>query len=211
MSESEKKSEEKSVACFGSGDGLPGEPMYDAMEEVGRILAVEGITILTGGFGGAGMEAAPRGARKAGGKSVGYTLLGKPGNPYLTEVVDCHKFAEGIPFFADFGIRLCGLMQADGFIIAAGGGAGTAIELLTAVQFNKEIFGKFVPGPEKRCIAILKPAGVDVPGWYNKMLSSLQEWGLLDEANRNLIRVVSAPEDAVSWVLRGYIDDEGSC
>ena len=58
---------EKLISCFGPGVGEPGDPLYDAMVEVGRLLAQLGCTVQTGGFGGTGMEAPARGAREANG------------------------------------------------------------------------------------------------------------------------------------------------
>lgn len=74
---------QKTIACLGGGKGKEGDAQYDAMVEVGRLLAQRGCTVITGGFGGAGMEAPAKGAKEAGGTAIGYTMLGKPGNPYL--------------------------------------------------------------------------------------------------------------------------------
>ncbi len=192
-----KTEEVKTVAAMGSGEGKPGELMYDQMVEVGRLLAKKGITVATGAFGGAGMEAAPRGAKESGGTSVGYTLKGKPGNSFLTSEIDCQKLASGIPFFADFGIRFSGLMDADGFIIAAGGGAGTALELLGIIQFNRKIW------KDRKRLAILHPASFDAKGWNWKMIDHFDSWGFLGDPGENvrdLIKITATPEQAVQWV-----------
>src|SRR5690606_24400788 len=48
----------------------PDPAVYAAAEEVGRLLASMGLTVVTGGKGGV-MEAAARGAKQAGGITVG--------------------------------------------------------------------------------------------------------------------------------------------
>lgn len=193
------------IACLGSGDGKPGDPMYDAMVGVGRLLSKPGITVVTGGFGGAGMEAAPRGSQENGGQSIGYTMGGKLGNKFLTDQVDCHELAKlvGREEWLDFSIRLGLLMNVSGFIIAAGGGAGTMVEFFTAVQFNRKVYGKFIPG-DKRRIAILYPLETHIPGYDNHMIDYFERLGLLgdpDEHIRDLIQVCDTPAEAVNWVL----------
>lgn len=72
------------VAVIGPGSAVSPQLLGQA-HEVGRLLAVRGAVVLTGGLGGI-MAAASRGAYEAGGTTVG--LLPGPdrgdGNPYLT-------------------------------------------------------------------------------------------------------------------------------
>jgi len=60
------------VAVFGSSDPEQGDPLYELARDVGRLLALRGATVVTGGYGGV-MEAASRGARDAGGHALGIT------------------------------------------------------------------------------------------------------------------------------------------
>lgn len=194
----------KVIACLGSGSGASGDPCYDAMVEVGRLLAERGLTVATGGFGGAGMEAPAKGATTAGGKAVGYTMYGMSGNPYLSETVDCQrqyvdptKEASRLPSEVQFGVRLGNLLAADGFIIAAEGGPGTMVELMAIIVLNHKLWKK-----EPKRLAILKVKGVEGKGWGSDMLDRLEEWGVLPRAVRESILVVETPEEAVNWATR---------
>ena len=76
---------ERAVAVFGSARTREGHPTYDLARETGRALGEAGFCVITGGGPGA-MEAANRGARDAGARSVGLTIdlpSAEPPNPYL--------------------------------------------------------------------------------------------------------------------------------
>lgn len=60
------------VSVFGGSQTRPGEADYDAAQQLGRLLAESGHTVLTGGYMGA-MEAVSRGAYEAGGQVIGVT------------------------------------------------------------------------------------------------------------------------------------------
>ena len=61
------------VTIFGSARTVVGAPTYVAAREVGRCFAEAGFAVITGGGPGL-MEAANRGARDAGGLSVGFNI-----------------------------------------------------------------------------------------------------------------------------------------
>ena len=75
----------KIIGVFGAGTVTPADEEYQLALAVGRLLAQKGFMVLTGGLGGA-MEAASRGAREAGGTTVGIlpgTRTTSPANPYV--------------------------------------------------------------------------------------------------------------------------------
>src|SRR4051794_22561596 len=77
------------VTVFGSARFHEGSPFYDLARQVGRLLAHEGFTVMTGGGPGL-MEAANRGAKEAGGYSVGCNIIlphEQEPNKYLDKVV----------------------------------------------------------------------------------------------------------------------------
>src|SRR5262249_49188766 len=82
------------VTVFGSARFSEGHPYYDLAREVGARLAHAGFTVMTGGGPGI-MEAANRGAREAGGRSVGCNIAlpqeQRP-NPYLDRWVTFEHF-----------------------------------------------------------------------------------------------------------------------
>ncbi|MGD2207403.1 MAG: LOG family protein [Anaerolineae bacterium] len=112
------------VAVFGSGGASPDHPVVAEAERLGRLLAEAGFTLLCGGYGGI-MEAASRGAHRAGGEAIGVTLdLFAPRlepNPWLTKERRVK----------DFFPRLQHLTAADGFVVLRGG-IGTLTEMTLA-------------------------------------------------------------------------------
>ena len=184
------------VSCFGSGQEAPSE-LYKEMELVGKLLSLRGVAIATGAFGGIGMQAPPAGAASTGIGTpvVGYTYGSMPPNTFLTERVDCRTLAAGIPFDAEYCVRLAGLLSSDAFIVAGGGGPGTFLELVAAINFNQKFWD-----PLKR-IAILEIR--ERGGWDYSIMDALKAWGILKERVSNSIRVVSHAEAAVRWVCDG--------
>ena len=105
---------------FGSSQPREGEPDYAQAYEVGRRLALAGYTLCNGGSGGT-MRAAARGAREAGGRTIGVTMdvyIAEPPNSWLDEEIRV----------ADLFTRLQRLiLPASGFICLRGG-CGTLAE-----------------------------------------------------------------------------------
>jgi uncharacterized protein (TIGR00730 family) len=62
----------KAVAVFGSSEPRPPSPAWHQAYDVGRLLAETGFVVVNGGYGGV-MEASARGAREAGGRTIGVT------------------------------------------------------------------------------------------------------------------------------------------
>ena len=88
----EKLKNERVVSIFGSHLDKEGEKEYYWAQNLGRLLAKEGMVVLTGGGPGT-MEAANRGAAEAGGRSIAINLeLGgqEERNPYVKEGLCFH-------------------------------------------------------------------------------------------------------------------------
>jgi len=120
------------VTVFGSARFSDGHPYYETARELGQRLAEEGLAVMTGGGPGI-MEAANRGAREAGGVSIGCNIqLPKEQvpNPYLD------KFVE----FEHFFVRKVMLVKYSSAFVVMPGGFGTldeAFEVVTLVQTKK--------------------------------------------------------------------------
>ena len=113
------------VAVFGSARTRPGEPTYELAERMGRLLAGNGFTVVTGGGPGV-MEAACKGALEAGGLTVGLNIdlpSEQAPNPYLSKLVNFRYFFVRKVMFVKYAV---------GFVIAPGG-FGTLDELFEAV------------------------------------------------------------------------------
>lgn len=120
------------VTVFGSARFKPEHPHYKKSVEVGKALAKLGFTVMTGGGPGV-MEAANRGAREAGGRSVGCNIVlpfEQNANPYLDKWVNIHYFF----------VRKVLLTKYSYAFIVLPGGFGTLdeyFEALTLVQTAK--------------------------------------------------------------------------
>src|SRR6476469_7218992 len=120
------------VTIFGSARFKDGHPYYEAAEELSGKIAQLGFTIMTGGGPGI-MEAANKGAKAVGGRSVGCNIVlpieQKP-NPYLDKWVNIRYFF----------IRKTLLIKYSFAFVVMPGGFGTLdeyYEALTLVQTKK--------------------------------------------------------------------------
>lgn len=120
------------VTVFGSARVHPAQEEYALAVEVGRHLAQSGFTVMTGGGPGV-MEAANRGAKEAGGVSVGCNIRlphEQSHNAYLDRVVT----------FDHFFVRKVMLVKYSFGFVVMPGGFGTFDELFeaaTLVQTGK--------------------------------------------------------------------------
>jgi uncharacterized protein (TIGR00730 family) len=120
------------VTVFGSARFREDQPFYQLAREVGVRLAQAGFTVMTGGGPGI-MEAANRGAKEAGGFSVGCNIelpKEQQPNPYLDRWVT----------FPDFFVRKLMLVKYSYAFIALPGGFGTLDEIFetaTLIQTGK--------------------------------------------------------------------------
>jgi hypothetical protein len=85
------------VAVFGSGDAQAGDELYQLAMATGRRLAQLGYAVVSGGYGGV-MEACSRGAKEAGGRTLGVTcdIWRSAPNAYLDEVVRTSDLAQRV-------------------------------------------------------------------------------------------------------------------
>ncbi|MGQ4512170.1 TIGR00730 family Rossman fold protein [Streptomyces sp. DW26H14] len=120
------------ISVFGSARTPVDSPDYDAGVRIGKALVEAGFAVITGGGPGA-MEAANRGAKEAGGVSVGLGIE-LPFEQGLNPYVDM-----GINFRYFFVRKTMFVKYAQGFVVLPGG-LGTMDELfeaLTLVQTRK--------------------------------------------------------------------------
>ena len=124
--------EQPCVTVFGSARFTEGHRYYESARAVGSALARSGYAVMTGGGGGV-MEAANRGAREAGGLSIGCNIAlpreQKP-NQYLDRFIRLDHFF----------VRKVMLVKYSSAFVVMPGGFGTldeAFEIATLMQTNK--------------------------------------------------------------------------
>ncbi len=121
-----------SVTVFGSARFEEGGTYYELARDMGRRLAGLGLTVMTGGGPGI-MEAANRGAREAGGASIGCNIElphEQQPNPYLDRWVE----------FRYFFVRKVMLVKYSYAFVVLPGGFGTLDEIfetVTLIQTGK--------------------------------------------------------------------------
>ena len=160
----------KTVTVFGSS--LPGEgsAAYAEAQCLGRMLAEAGYAICNGGYSGL-MEASARGAREAGGHTIGVTcaIWSRAANPYIVEEVRTQSFPE----------RLMTLIERGDAYIVLPGGTGTLAELaLVWEMMNKGTLSKTVGGR--------KPLLVMAPYWQ-PVIDCLRQEGELNDRDHGLV------------------------
>ncbi|MCS7243004.1 MAG: TIGR00725 family protein [Candidatus Caldatribacterium sp.] len=116
------------------GQHAPEEPILSFAYEIGRAIAKRGGILLCGGLGGV-MEAACRGAKEAGGVTIGILPGYSPNdaNPFVDFAI-----ATGLGEARNFV-----LVTASSALIACGGQAGTLSEIALALRLGKVLAGVY--------------------------------------------------------------------
>ncbi len=178
------------VSIFGSARTKPDTKYYQLAEEIAFKLTKEGYGIITGGGPGV-MEAANKGAKTAGGKSVGLNIelpFEQSSNPYI----DPDKL---ITFDYFFVRKLMFIKYAQGFVVCPGG-FGTMDELfeaLTLIQTKK--IGKFP----------IVLAGKEYwAGLFDWIKNTLSEEKMVDSKDLDLMYLANDADDAVRHINEFY-------
>ena len=171
------------VTVFGSARIPPGDPNYQLAREMGAALVRLGFTVMTGGGPGI-MEAANRGAKEAGGCSVGCNIelpIEQQPNPYLDRQVTIHYFF----------VRKTLLVKYSYAFVVMPGGVGTVDELfeaLTLIQTGKmESFPIVVMGTE----------------YWREMLGFIQKMariGTISPRDIELVYATDSVTDAIAHI-----------
>ena len=116
------------VCVFGSYKSF-GKKKKDEVVKLGRMLGENGFDVISGGFGGT-MEDVSKGAKDAGGKTIGVTYYKwqdvkyKKPNKYIDEEIRTKDIFERIDVM---------MKNADAFIVLPGG-TGTLLELAACLE-----------------------------------------------------------------------------
>jgi len=172
------------VTVFGSARFDENHRYYRLAREVGAGLARAGFTVMTGGGPGI-MEAANRGAKEAGGLSIGCNIVlptEQQPNPYLDRFVD----------FNHFYVRKVMLVKYSYAFVILPGGLGTMDELyetVTLIQTGKiKDFPVIIMGTE----------------FWNPMLAFLRDTmvkeGTISPEDLDYFMVTDSPTEALAHI-----------
>jgi len=171
------------VTVFGSARIKEGEPAYEMARKMGASIARLGFTVMTGGGPGI-MEAANRGAKEAGGRSVGCNIelpFEQRPNAYLDRCVTMHYFF----------VRKTLLVKYSYAFVVLPGGAGTLDELFEALTLIQT--GKIKNFP----VVVM---GIDywreLTGFIDKMVAA----GMISPSDLQLIYATDSVEDAIAHI-----------
>jgi uncharacterized protein (TIGR00730 family) len=123
---------QKTVTIFGTSKAKDGDKSFELALELGRLCAEAGFTIVNGGYGGT-MLAAAKGAKQAGGKTIGITCsaFGRKGpNEFITEEIQTKNLNQRLEKLIELG---------DAYVVLPGG-TGTLLELAEIWEFTNKGF-----------------------------------------------------------------------
>jgi uncharacterized protein (TIGR00730 family) len=172
------------VTVFGSSRPREGDTGYAEARALGAALASSGFVVCSGGYGGV-MEAASRGAKEAGGRTLGVTacFFRARTNRWVDEEVRVKTWQE----------RLFELIRRGHGYVACAGGTGTLVELAVVWEMlNKGVMSG-------------KPF-VALSEFWQPIIDRVREvesghdspWG---EAGERLIHVALTPVDAAAHLV----------
>ena len=171
------------VTVFGSARIPRDDPNYDLARKMGAAIARLGFTVMTGGGPGI-MEAANRGAKEAGGRSVGCTIelpSEQPANAYLDRCVRLHYFF----------VRKALLVKYSYAFVVMPGGAGTLDELFEALTLIQTAKIKNFP------IVIM---GTDYWKELLGFIDKMAQRAMIAEADLRLIYATDSVEEAIEHI-----------
>lgn len=179
------------VAVFGGASARPGEIVYEETTRLGRMLAQQGFTVLTGSYIGV-MEAASRGANEAGGHVVGMSCA----EIENWRQVKANRWVKEEHHYETLRERMYALIDGCDAAVVMPGGVGTLCELM--VMWNEMIISRKPPRP-------LLIVGNEWQRVIAQFIESLGSYiGLKD---RDLIALVADVDTAVEKLVEYKIND----
>src|SRR2546427_5454185 len=180
------------VTVFGSARIKPDDPHYELALKMGAAIARLGFTVMTGGGPGI-MEAANRGAKEVGGRSVGCNIelpFEQVSNSYLDRCVRLHYFF----------VRKALLIKYSYAFVVMPGGAGTLDELFEALTLIQN--GKIKNFP----IVIM---GTDYWKELLHFIETMAERGMIAASDLKLIYATDSVDEAIAHIRNKAIEPFG--
>jgi uncharacterized protein (TIGR00730 family) len=177
------------ITFFGSARCRKGEELYENTYELAKMLAKNGFNIITGGGGGV-MEAANKGAKEGGAKSIGVNIelpFEQKPNPYSTIKLSFRYF---------FVRKVMFLKYAMAYIVMPGG-FGTLDEFseaLTLIQTKK-----------MRPFPIILVGSTYWAGLIEWMKTTQLETGKISKEDLEIFKIMDDPQKIVEYVKKFVI------
>ncbi len=178
----------KAVTVFGSARTSPDDPQYKAAEALGGLLAKRGFSVMTGAGPGI-MEAANRGAKLAGGRSIGCNIelpFEQGANPYVDTLVN----------FRYFFVRKTMFIKYSAAFVNFPGGFGTLDELFEAVTLIQT--GKISQFP---VVLFGTHYWAGLLRWLEARVQGEKK---ISPGDLDLLLLTDDPEEAVEAIARAY-------
>lgn len=177
------------ITVFGSARFKEGHPYYELARKVGAAIASDlGLTVMTGGGPGV-MEAANRGAKEAGGRSVGCNIVlphEQHENPYLDKYVTIRYFF----------VRKVLLVKYSYAFIILPGGFGTMDELFETLTLMQTDTIEDFP------VVVM---GVDYFRGLREYMHFMAEEGTISPEDLDLILFTDDVDEAMAHI-RSFLD-----
>lgn len=176
------------VSLFGGARVARDHPFYEDARRVAAALAKAGFSIITGGGPGI-MEGANRGAREAGGQSIGLNIK-LPFEQKVNEHVET-----GIQFDYFFVRKVMFVKYACGFV-GLPGGFGTLDEIFEAITLKQT--GKMPDVP----VVLFGRSFWE--GLFEWLANEPLRHGMISEDDLSLFRITDSPDEIVEWIRSHY-------
>lgn len=180
------------ITIFGSARFKEDHPYYVQTRELAGKIARTGFTIMTGGGPGA-MEAANRGAKDVGGRSVGCNIVlpfEQSPNPYLDRFTNIKYFF----------VRKVLLLKYSYGLVAVPGGFGTLDELFEVLTLIQTTMIKKYP-----VVIFGKEYHKNLIAYMNTMI----EEGTISEEDKHLFLLTDDVDEAVEFIVTNTIEPFG--
>lgn len=176
------------VTIFGSARAKPNSKYYKLAETVAYKLAKANFAVITGAGSGI-MEAANKGAKKAGGKSIGLNIqvpeAQKP-NPYITKLMEFRYF---------FCRKVMFVKYAKAFVVLPGG-FGTMDEFFESITLIQT--GRINPFP---VVLIGREYWMGLIDWIKERMLKLRR---IDRKDFDIFKITDNPDEVVTIIKEFY-------
>lgn len=177
----------KVITVFGSSRPKAGDLRYVEAQSLGAALAAKGWIVCSGGYGGV-MEAVSRGAREAGGGTVGVTteFFSRTANRWIDDQVRVRSWQD----------RLFELIHRGDGYVACPGGSGTLAELAVVLEMLSNG-------------AISRKPFVSLGDFWQPVIGLLRDsepykFPTLGDGSKTLIQTVTSAAEAAEYLAASF-------